>query len=312
MTSAAIDPKPLSKRSRVDWKTSNWGWVHSDSTMRHGLRDTPRTTRPARVYTPGLDAPVHEAALDYVEGRLGDLVASGSVPKSAAARFQRSLAEFVRPAHPLPQVISDEQGELIALWATGRMSLELLVPAAGAAYVRCTDGEGRVTLSGLYPWLPSRRLSAVLSELTSTITEGTPADAAKERLEAETRGVRSGAAVSATIRRINELHRSRDYAELDAQTSLRTIEFVRSVAPDSSVSPTLLPDEDGTAILHWVCGDRSLIVDVDSTGPVLLWAKTGDSQAMASTDPTEITRLARQLVETYTSATNSVNPPRHT
>lgn len=114
-------------------------------------------------------------------------------------------------------------------------------------------------------------------------------------------------AVTHTLRRLNDLAASPDYVPLSRDTVLRTVQFVQAVASRGGIPPTVLPDDDGVAVLHWVSSDRSLVVEVDASGPVLLWAKDGSEPPLTLTNRWEVTEEARRLVEAYTRAASSAN-----
>ncbi len=115
-------------------------------------------------------------------------------------------------------------------------------------------------------------------------------------------------AVTDTVRQIAALDRSDDYACLSPRTRLRIIQFVQAIAPGSQVPPAILPDEDGVGVLHWVSAEHSLVIEVDESGPILLWTQSGSREPRTIRGLWEITEEARRLVDSYTRLAASTNP----
>lgn len=115
-------------------------------------------------------------------------------------------------------------------------------------------------------------------------------------------------AVSHTVRQLAALRQSDDYARLNSETERKTIQFVQAVSRGSQVPPTVLPDEDGLAVLHWVSGGHSFVVEIGEAGPISLWSKRDGEPAETVADPWRILNIARQLVTRYTRAADAVNP----
>lgn len=72
---------------------------------------------------------------------------------------------------------------------------------------------------------------------------------------------------------------------LSQRTKAQVVDFLRSISDERTTFPSIAPDDEGVAVLHWVTGDLSLQIDVDETGPIYLWAKPKGGQSMVLTEP---------------------------
>lgn len=85
--------------------------------------------------------------------------------------------------------------------------------------------------------------------------------------------------------------------------------FVTKVTDENSTVPSVVPSEDGGAILHWVAGNASIEVEVGATGARYLWATRVDGgQETLADDPSAIQAATRRLVADMAAHVNAVNP----
>jgi len=97
--------------------------------------------------------------------------------------------------------------------------------------------------------------------------------------------------------------------ELTSQTKKQVVSFLRAVTNRDTTYPSVAPDDDGVAVLHWVAGDFTVQVDVDETGPIYLWVRQGGSPATVVTnDPMRIKALAQARLGEMAARVAKVNP----
>lgn len=93
--------------------------------------------------------------------------------------------------------------------------------------------------------------------------------------------------------------------------SLRTREqvllFLRRVTGPDSTYTSIVPDDEGVAVLHWVAGPKSLQVDVSEDGPDYLWTCDEHGSRYVTTAPAIYTIAQRVLAEMASAAVNA-NP----
>jgi len=94
---------------------------------------------------------------------------------------------------------------------------------------------------------------------------------------------------------------------LSAAVQREVIRFVAQITATSDVPPSLGVDEDGVAVLHWLAGDLSMVIDIDETGPVHGWLHQQEKTSSTS-DPLEVYVMASDGVEAVTVRTNAANP----
>lgn len=95
---------------------------------------------------------------------------------------------------------------------------------------------------------------------------------------------------------------------LSRQVQSRVLEFLRLVSTETTTFPSVVPDDDGVAVLHWVAGGRVLQVDVEDSGPTYLWAKEPNHQNVILTDPASIIPCAKIKLERIAIQVMAVNP----
>jgi len=97
--------------------------------------------------------------------------------------------------------------------------------------------------------------------------------------------------------------------ELTGQTKKQVLSFLRAVTSRDTTYPSVVPDDEGVAVLHWVAGDLTVQVDVDETGPVYLWVRQGDSPAtVVTSDPVRINALAQARLGDMAARVAKINP----
>ncbi|KJK12831.1 hypothetical protein UB45_05840 [Terrabacter sp. 28] len=106
---------------------------------------------------------------------ISELLRSGELQRGTAIRFIRVIKQIQKQGLLFPRISADEDGEAIALWKAGRMSLEVSVPPEGNAYVRMTDAEGREQFMNFVSWLPIKELTRFLAQLTRRVEQVNPA-----------------------------------------------------------------------------------------------------------------------------------------
>lgn len=79
---------------------------------------------------------------------------------------------------------------------------------------------------------------------------------------------------------------------LSALTQAQVYRFLSRITHPNSTYASIVPDDDGVAVLHWVAGDMSLQVDVTEDGPDYLWMCDGHSPARCHTQPQAIYHVA--------------------
>lgn len=97
--------------------------------------------------------------------------------------------------------------------------------------------------------------------------------------------------------------------ELTSQTKKQVSSFLRAVTSKDTTYPSVAPDDEGVAVLHWVAGDFTVQVDVDETGPIYLWVRRGNNPASVVTgDSPRIKALARARLGEMAARVAAVNP----
>lgn len=94
---------------------------------------------------------------------------------------------------------------------------------------------------------------------------------------------------------------------LRQDTRRQVLEFLNDVTGASSTFPSMTPEDDSTAILHWVAGDLHLVIDVDESGPIYLWVRTGH-ESHSVTNPTTIRTLSRSVLSRMAQAASATRP----
>ena len=77
---------------------------------------------------------------------------------------------------------------------------------------------------------------------------------------------------------------------------------------DRSTYPSIMPDDEGVAVLHWAAGPRSLQIDIEESGPTYLWHRTPSGHTQTITDPVRIRTLTRAVLERVTEEAESADP----
>lgn len=88
----------------------------------------------------------------------------------------------------------------------------------------------------------------------------------------------------------------------------KVLEFLRIVTTEATTFPSVVPDDDGVAVLHWVAGGRALQVDVEESGPTYLWAKEPNHENVVLTEPASIIPCAKIKLERIANDVTAVNP----
>lgn len=123
---------------------------------------------------PSDEKAIHNAGMEYAERRVAELLGQGAIRVSTAVRFMRALRRIQLPEYVFPHISADEEGEIIALWIAGKMTLEMSIPAEGDAYLRMTDSGGEERIVGFFPWLPVAEARNFLGHLTRVVTRSNP------------------------------------------------------------------------------------------------------------------------------------------
>ncbi len=86
-------------------------------------------------------------------------------------------------------------------------------------------------------------------------------------------------------------------------------DLIAQVTDEHSTVPSVVPSEDGGAILHWVAGNASIEVEIDTTGARYLWATRidGGLETLAD-DPSAIQTATRRLVADMAAHVSAINP----
>lgn len=95
---------------------------------------------------------------------------------------------------------------------------------------------------------------------------------------------------------------------LSRKTQNSVLEFLRTVSSKTTTFPSVVPDDEGVAVLHWVAGGRSLQVDVEETGATYLWAKEPGHETVVLTEPADINVCAKIKLQRIADDVNAVNP----
>lgn len=96
---------------------------------------------------------------------------------------------------------------------------------------------------------------------------------------------------------------------LSEGTKLEVLEFLRNVSDKRTTFPSIAPDEDGIAVLHWVAGDMVLQVDVDESGPIYMWAKYGRLGARTIDGPQSLMyALSKSMLARMAEIAAHLNP----
>ncbi|WP_157508687.1 hypothetical protein [Luteipulveratus halotolerans] len=93
----------------------------------------------------------------------------------------------------------------------------------------------------------------------------------------------------------------------EAKTVRNIFDFLRQVTTAESTFPSIVPDDDGVAVLHWVAGERHLQVDIDSDGPSYLWVKVA-SESFSLTDPSHVRTLSKAVLASMAEEVWTRNP----
>lgn len=86
---------------------------------------------------------------------------------------------------------------------------------------------------------------------------------------------------------------------LGEQTEKRVLQFVNNVCTQVATLPSVAPDGEGVAILHWVAGRESLVVTIEARGATSLWFKSGSEPAISISDEWQIQARARSIVTSF-------------
>lgn len=106
----------------------------------------------------------------------------------------------------------------------------------------------------------------------------------------------SGTAVAEARAVLDEIEASgKAEVFLSERTKEQVLRFLARVTDENSTYASIVPDDDGIAVLHWVAGSRALQVDVGDSGPNYLWMRDA-GQTRYSTDPAAIYHIAETVL----------------
>lgn len=98
---------------------------------------------------------------------------------------------------------------------------------------------------------------------------------------------------------------------LSERTQAMVLTFLSRVTAEDSTFVSIVPDDDGVAVLHWVAGELALQVDVTENGPDYLWVSDPDSGPSRSiTGQEAIHNISRRVLSKMASAAQSADPHR--
>lgn len=83
---------------------------------------------------------------------------------------------------------------------------------------------------------------------------------------------------------------------LSERTKDQVRTFLDRVTDHKSPFVTIVPDDEGVAVLHWAAGNVSLQVDVGEDGPEYVWLADGDSRQSA-TNPEAVHNIAERTLK---------------
>lgn len=95
---------------------------------------------------------------------------------------------------------------------------------------------------------------------------------------------------------------------IDEWTAEQVLQFLSEVGDARTTFPSILPDEDRTATLHWLATPMSLVIQIDRSGPIYGRAQHGDRSVEWSDNSSEIIELARRSLREITDHVEAVNP----
>ncbi len=95
---------------------------------------------------------------------------------------------------------------------------------------------------------------------------------------------------------------------LSGVTRARVLQFLRDVSNDRTTFPSIVPDDDGTAVLHWAAGSDAVQVDVDETGPIYLWIRHAGATFAIDGDARRIRAEASRALDRIARDVDSINP----
>jgi hypothetical protein len=81
---------------------------------------------------------------------------------------------------------------------------------------------------------------------------------------------------------------------LSEATQGRVLAFLEQIT-DRPTFVSIVPDDDGVAVLYWVAGDIALQVDITENGPDYLWVSVGGN-ARSVTAAEEVHRTAARVL----------------
>lgn len=94
---------------------------------------------------------------------------------------------------------------------------------------------------------------------------------------------------------------------IDAETRLQVLALLAQVCDLTTTFPSVLPDEDDTAMLEWAAEPFMLAVQVDHTGPVHVLSRT-KTTSESSEQPDRIRTIMRSRLAAIAAHVQAVNP----